>query len=502
MKTYKVNHADNPLITCRGCVCSESCLLETTGEKTVCGFPRMCCSPLFTIIDIMLTPFLIALHFFHIYIMPCFAICFSRVFCTICCALNFCKCRYRDCNFPANDSSLGDLEVLQKKPNLCKLKCCCFKLMCECNDPFATTIKWKRARNLGKDIETGNAKNSKEKMRLFEGKIEPSDICQGGLGDCWLLAAIACVAEENSDKIKSLFITREADAFSCYQIRLFDKHSHRWRTFTIDDRIPVRGDGNPYFSNPHGNELWVLLLEKAYAKMVGSYHNLEGGFCADAFTAFTGNDSVVYTSDDATGTGWSGWGSSNGGRLTGSDLPSVNQEKMFKVIKKCLDAHMLVAAGSRADGKTDKDAPSQGIVHGHAYTILDAATCNGESIIKLRNPWGKGEWTGKYSTLEDPSWMSQVTSTLRGKKIVHEDGTFWMPFSDFCRHYSNIDICVISMSVSNLHLEVNEGSGICGLVLGVLKGFVTFCLLCRGCRTIWFPQRKTTKQIVGNYASG
>ena len=115
MKTYKVNHADNPLITCRGCVCSESCLLETTGEKTVCGFPRMFCSILFTIIDIMLTPFLLAMHFFHIYVMPCFAICFSRVFCTICCALNFCKCRYRDCNFPANDSSLGDLEVLQKK---------------------------------------------------------------------------------------------------------------------------------------------------------------------------------------------------------------------------------------------------------------------------------------------------------------------------------------------------------------------------------------------------
>ena len=227
------------------------------------------------------------------------------------------------------------------------MSCCCFKIKCECHDPFAATIKWKRARNLGNDVETGNAKESKQKMRLFQGKIEPSDICQGGLGDCWLLAAIACVAEENSDKIKSLFITREADAFSCYQVRLFDKHSHRWRTLTIDDRIPVTDDGKPYFSNPHGNELWVLLLEKAYAKMLGNYHALEGGYCADAFTAFTGNDSVIFLSNDEHGNSWN------------NRHNDLNQNSMFNVLKHCLKANMLVAAGSRHDGKTDKDAPSQ-----------------------------------------------------------------------------------------------------------------------------------------------
>lgn len=34
-----------------------------------------------------------------------------------------------------------------------------------------------------------------KKPYLFLDKIEPNDIYQGGLGDCWLMAAIACVAE-------------------------------------------------------------------------------------------------------------------------------------------------------------------------------------------------------------------------------------------------------------------------------------------------------------------
>lgn len=43
-----------------------------------------------------------------------------------------------------------------------------------------------------------------------------------------------------------------------------------WEEVIIDDKIPCRGR-TPLYSRGNGNELWVLLLEKAWAKLYGSY---------------------------------------------------------------------------------------------------------------------------------------------------------------------------------------------------------------------------------------
>lgn len=48
-------------------------------------------------------------------------------------------------------------------------------------------------------------------------------------------------------------------------MRLFDVTMNEWRIITVDDNIPTRG-GKPLFAKPNGKELWVVLLEKAFAK--------------------------------------------------------------------------------------------------------------------------------------------------------------------------------------------------------------------------------------------
>ncbi len=48
------------------------------------------------------------------------------------------------------------------------------------------------------------------KVCLFDG-IEPNDIGQGALGDCWFCCALASVAEEPKE-IERLFVTKKTSA--------------------------------------------------------------------------------------------------------------------------------------------------------------------------------------------------------------------------------------------------------------------------------------------------
>jgi len=61
-----------------------------------------------------------------------------------------------------------------------------------------------------------------------------------------------------------------------------------WVFVTIDDLFPCYPLATPIFSSSHGNELWVLLLEKAYAKLHGSYFALRNGYPHEAFLDLTG----------------------------------------------------------------------------------------------------------------------------------------------------------------------------------------------------------------------
>ena len=92
-------------------------------------------------------------------------------------------------------------------------------------------------------------------------QIAPEDIEQGQLGDCWLLAALACMGKRRG-ALRSVFATQCYNRYGKYQVWLWK--DGRRHLVTVDDRIPVSAHGEPLFAKVVGeNQMWVSAVRRA-----------------------------------------------------------------------------------------------------------------------------------------------------------------------------------------------------------------------------------------------
>ena len=85
---------------------------------------------------------------------------------------------------------------------------------------------------------------------LFSNKISPKDIEQGMLGDCYLLASLAALAER-PDRIYNLFLLQEDNELKYYSVKILFRG--KWRTIDLDELIPFGPDNHPAFSRSKEN---------------------------------------------------------------------------------------------------------------------------------------------------------------------------------------------------------------------------------------------------------
>ena len=109
-------------------------------------------------------------------------------------------------------------------------------------DGASGNVQWMRACEIGASKPAGAKQTVADRYKLYEGKIEPADLCQGAIGDCWLVAALACAAEQPMS-IRNAFLTPEFNPLGRYDVRLYDPEAQDWVIITVDDTIPV--DGTP-----------------------------------------------------------------------------------------------------------------------------------------------------------------------------------------------------------------------------------------------------------------
>ena len=98
----------------------------------------------------------------------------------------------------------------------------------------------------------------------------------------------------------------------------------------------------------------------------------------------------------------------------------------------------IMACGGVNPDYDDHEGNTTGLQSGHAYSLIGAYDTEGHKLVKLRNPWGKFEWTGRWSD-NDKKWTPGM------KKAVgftnEDDGTFHMCIEDFHSIYKYTVVC-------------------------------------------------------------
>lgn len=104
--------------------------------------------------------------------------------------------------------------------------------------------------------------------------------------------------------IKRLFIIDKANPAGAYLTTLYIR-GKPW-TFSIDDQIAWdKEHKKPWFSQINNNHIWAALLEKTFAKMIGTYSFIVNENSATAFRALTGSPvDVIPINQNAFGDVW------------------------------------------------------------------------------------------------------------------------------------------------------------------------------------------------------
>ncbi|KAF7666318.1 hypothetical protein LDENG_00110040 [Lucifuga dentata] len=307
-------------------------------------------------------------------------------------------------------------------------------------------VEWKRPREISKE------------PHLFVEGISSHDLNQGIVGNCWFVAACSCLALKPHlwKKVIPDWKEQEWDhkhpedyaGIFHFQFWVFGQ----WMDVVVDDRLPTINGELIYCHSKLNNEFWSALLEKAYAKLSGCYESLEGGNTGDAVVDFSGAVSEAISLEEEA-----------------YYKDQKKQDHLFEDLLKVYDRGGIISCSIKALPNEIELQMANGLVKGHAYSVTAVkrvrlghgliAHFKNETIpmIRMRNPWGKIEWKGAWSDSSE-EWSKVGETERRNLGItVEDDGEFWMSFSDWCKFFTDADVCrLINTSLISIHKTWHE----------------------------------------------
>jgi len=178
-----------------------------------------------------------------------------------------------------------------------------------------------------------------------------------------------------------------------------------------------------------GAEVWPSLLEKAWARLHGSYAAAQ--------------DHVIHETDSQ--------GSFPIARFVPHSLPGVLEnaanagDALWAKLRSWAARGWPMTVRSLGGG-VDAD----GLVGNHAFSLMRVFDRGPVRLVQLRNPWGRGEWTGAFSDGDKKSWTPELQAAA-GVNIDAgaDDGVFWMPYASFTAKFKHVMVTPVIKLVND-----------------------------------------------------
>ncbi|XP_025414399.1 calpain-9-like isoform X1 [Sipha flava] len=250
----------------------------------------------------------------------------------------------------------------------------------------------------------------------------------GELGDHGFLAAVSSLTltPKFLDRVVPMDQSFDTTTSYCGLFRFRFWYFGEWKEVLVDDKLPTYRGRLVYMHSTNPTEFWAALLEKAYAKLYGCYENISGP-----------GSSTTRALQDLTG-----------GIVQSFGLSNQDRFLTYQVLNSAVPRSSLLISTITLKENKRQLRLRNGLMTQHAYSVTGLARVRGPlgdtPLVRLRNPWGEGEWTGPWS---ERSWEWDGLSN-RDKELlsvrVRNDGEFWMSFEDFARHFTQLDIVHVS----------------------------------------------------------
>ena len=323
-----------------------------------------------------------------------------------------------------------------------------------------------------------------ERYVLIADNMQMDDIVPGEIDDTYFLFSVQNLCK-NPGNINKLFVKGgqffNPDGY--YELLLFINGQPQ--IVIVDDYLPVKKGTNELIfahSKPEKNEIWISLLEKAWAKVNGGYANIIGGTPMEALDFLTGFSSLSYDTEN-------------------KDNDDLNEYKIeiVKQLQDCDIENSIISCTT----STNVDVSGVGLNSGYTYNLLaiyQVQDKEGKNVylFKLRNPWSKGEWNGDWSD-KSSSWDDKLKTQVGF--INKEDGIFFMSDNDFFKFFKHVEICYLlydaKMNKLTITGEEKNKNGIVHNIVIKGDGFLSVAVL----RKSWRLNRELKDKMMPTHIS-